>query len=67
MARLRSDKLLIEEARQRPVVYGQRLRVYRHRDLNDACLEISAELGQRRHIQSTAYVVYSSLNLILCT
>ncbi|XP_077512263.1 uncharacterized protein LOC144123283 [Amblyomma americanum] len=42
-----SDELLIEEVRQRPLLYDQRLKTYRDKQLqNDAWLEIASALNQ---------------------
>lgn len=42
-----SDELLIEEVRQRPILYDQRLKTYRDKQLqNDAWLEIASALKQ---------------------
>ncbi|KAH6919687.1 hypothetical protein HPB50_029325 [Hyalomma asiaticum] len=45
MASISADELLIEEVRQRPVLYDQRLKTYRDSQLQyDAWLEISGVL-----------------------
>lgn len=56
MASISADELLIEEVRQRPVLYDQRLKAYRDSQLRyDAWLEISGVLKRDgkffRHLQ----------------
>ncbi|KAH6947438.1 hypothetical protein HPB50_018974 [Hyalomma asiaticum] len=44
---LYTDELLIEEVRERPILYDQRLKTYRDKQLqNDAWLEVAAALKQ---------------------
>lgn len=59
MASISADELLIEEVRQRPVLYDQRLKTYRDSQLQyDAWLEISGVLQRDgkffRHLQFMA-------------
>ncbi|KAH7956978.1 hypothetical protein HPB52_014028 [Rhipicephalus sanguineus] len=54
MASISADELLIEEVRQRPVLYDQRLKAYRDSQLRyDAWLEISGVLKRDGHVGQT--------------